>query len=152
MAELDLPRTPGTYVLVLLLPAREMVDVGALGRREFPGGIYLYTGSAFGPGGVRARIGRHLRSRKKLHWHIDYLLPQDRTREVWVLPSDHTVEHRVARRLREHPLTTVPVRGFGSSDCSCAAHLVYLPRLDSRSRLFQSLKPGGKTNWVRCRL
>jgi len=36
-------------------------------------GYYIYIGSAFGPGGVRARMLRHLRADKPKHWHIDYL-------------------------------------------------------------------------------
>ena len=36
-------------------------------------GQYAYVGSAHGPGGLRARVGRHLRTEKSLQWHIDYL-------------------------------------------------------------------------------
>jgi Uri superfamily endonuclease len=36
-------------------------------------GLYVYTGS--GGKNVLSRISRHLRKNKKMHWHIDYLLP-----------------------------------------------------------------------------
>ncbi|MDZ4245940.1 MAG: DUF123 domain-containing protein, partial [Dehalococcoidia bacterium] len=35
-------------------------------------GFYAYVGSALS--GLDKRIGRHLKTRKKLFWHIDYLL------------------------------------------------------------------------------
>ena len=34
-------------------------------------GCYVYAGSARGPGGIRARVRRHLRPDKTPHWHID---------------------------------------------------------------------------------
>jgi hypothetical protein len=65
-------RAPGTYVLILELTTRKVIQVGALGRIKFTAGWYAYAGSAFGPGGLAARINRHLMSAKKPHWHIDY--------------------------------------------------------------------------------
>lgn len=46
----------GTYILILSSPARSTIDVGRLGRMTLAHGYYLYVGSAFGPGGLRARI------------------------------------------------------------------------------------------------
>ena len=43
------------------------------GKLTLAAGQYAYVGSAHGPGGLRARVGRHLRAEKPLHWHIDYL-------------------------------------------------------------------------------
>jgi len=152
MSDIDFPPGAGCYVLVLMLSARENIEVGALGACEFQRGVYFYIGSAFGPGGVRARVGRHLHPHKQRHWHIDYLHPQDRTQEVWVLPTSGAVEHQVAHRLLEHPLTSVPVKGFGASDCSCAAHLLHARQSGSRTTLFQDLDRGWSVRWMRFRL
>ncbi len=152
MSDIDLSPDPGSYVLALILSAREKIEVGAMGSREFQRGLYLYAGSAFGPGGVRARVGRHLRHQKQHHWHIDFLQPQIRTKEVWILPSSREVEHQAAHRLQEHPLTTIPVAGFGASDCSCAAHLFYSRKPDSRTALFQDLDRDWDISWLRFHL
>ena len=74
---------PGTYVLILHLPHRATIDVGRLGRFQFPAGWYAYAGSAHGPGGLAARIARHLRSPKPLHWHVDYLRTKAQPDQVW---------------------------------------------------------------------
>jgi len=66
-------------VLILRLPCPATVNVGRLGRVRFPAGWYAYVGSAYGPGGLAARISRHLRPSKPSHWHLDYLL-----NEQWV--------------------------------------------------------------------
>ena len=71
MSEPGLPAAPGSYVLVLRadLPAR--LAIGSLGELEIRPGYYLYTGSAFGPGGLRARAGRHLAGRALLETSDD---------------------------------------------------------------------------------
>ncbi|HIQ09546.1 MAG TPA: DUF123 domain-containing protein, partial [Anaerolineaceae bacterium] len=56
-----LPSTPGAYALALRLERPVGLRVGALGVWDFPEGVYVYLGSARGPGGIRARLGRHLR-------------------------------------------------------------------------------------------
>jgi len=128
---------PGTYALLLKLDKQDRITVGKLGTFDFPMGYYLYVGSALGPGGLRARLARHRRhsksssqsssgqTGKKLHWHIDYLLQRVRLIEVWSVASEERLECKwgeVARRLSG---AQVPVRGFGSSDCRCPAHLIY---------------------------
>jgi len=52
----------GTYVLILILPERKKIDVGALGEINFEPGYYAYVGSALG--GMEGRIGRHLKRGK----------------------------------------------------------------------------------------
>ncbi len=67
-----LPR-PGTFALVLRRTDASAPCVGRLGRLALRPGHYVYVGSAQGPGGVRARLSRHLRQATRPHWHIDYL-------------------------------------------------------------------------------
>lgn len=115
----------GTYLLVLYLPNWHDIDVGSLGTLTFERGYYLYIGSAFGPGGLDARIRRHLRRVKKHRWHIDYLSAEASIIETWF--SNQSVKHecRWAKILEGVSDLGMPVIGFGSSDCSCASHLFY---------------------------
>jgi Uri superfamily endonuclease len=56
----NVPSAQGTYALLLNLPRAIHLRVGKFGAYRFPQGDYVYVGSAFGPGGLRARITRHL--------------------------------------------------------------------------------------------
>ncbi len=58
------------------------METGALGLLDVSPGWYVYIGSAFDPGGVRARCLRHWRGGRP-HWHIDYLRPLCRMQTVW---------------------------------------------------------------------
>ena len=58
----------GTYALLLHLDSQRRIAVGRLKEFDFPAGHYVYVGSALGPGGLGARIGRHLRPCTKAHW------------------------------------------------------------------------------------
>ena len=120
----------GTYALVLVLTHSRMIRVGKLGRFLFPAGYYVYIGSAFGPGGLASRIHRHLKKDKRLHWHIDYLRKQAVVEEVWISRGHTKSEHVWARFLENHSAASIPVKGFGCSDCTCSTHLFHV---DSRS-------------------
>ena len=121
----------GTYVLVLRLEGSEEITIGKLGTFTFPSGYYLYVGSALGPGGLEARLARHRRRGKKLRWHIDYLLERARLVEVWGVASTDRLECLWAQAARQLPGAEIPVPGFGSSDCRCPSHLIYLARKPS---------------------
>jgi Uri superfamily endonuclease len=116
----------GTYALVLHLEHREEIAVGKLGTFIFPAGYYLYVGSALGPGGLEARLARHRRRDKKLRWHVDYLLEHAQLVEVWSVASTDRRECLWAQAARKLPGSEIPVPGFGSSDCRCPSHLIYL--------------------------
>jgi len=115
----------GTYVLVLRLEEETHINVGKLGEFSFPAGHYLYVGSAQGGGGLAARVARHRRAEKKLHWHIDYLTRRADIIDVWYLESPRHLECVVAEAIAALPDAQVLVPGFGSSDCRCPAHLFY---------------------------
>ncbi|MFW6238158.1 MAG: GIY-YIG nuclease family protein, partial [Halanaerobiales bacterium] len=68
----DIPYDSGIYVLTVSLRDGREIEVGARGSIFFPGGYYYYCGSA--QKNLSARLSRHLRTEKKFHWHIDYLL------------------------------------------------------------------------------
>ncbi len=48
----------GSYALLMENRRCSSILVGALGEVEFKRGFYVYIGSAFGPGGVDARVRR----------------------------------------------------------------------------------------------
>lgn len=93
------------------------------GAAALPPGVYWYAGSAYGPGGLKARLGRHLKADKKVRWHVDRLTT-DPAVEVGFLAFPGARECALIRAL----LTAgaeVPIPRFGSSDCPvCPSHLV----------------------------
>jgi Uri superfamily endonuclease len=112
----------GGYVLLINLPRAQNVPVGNLGSIRFAVGVYAYVGSALG--GLEARIRRHLRTAKKKHWHIDYLLERAPVTRIIMAESGQRLECRLAARLSSR-FEAVP--GFGSSDCRCPGHLFFAP-------------------------
>jgi Uri superfamily endonuclease len=118
------PLGPGTYALLLRLSDAQQLRVGKLGRFDFPAGWYVYTGSACGPGGIAARVARHARAAKRLHWHIDYLLPPAELLGVWRAVGQRA-ECIWAQRIGSLPAAHICAERFGASDCRCRAHLFY---------------------------
>lgn len=111
--------SPGTYALVLQSARRASVTVGRLGAITLLPGTYIYVGSAFGPGGLAARVGRHCRRRKPVRWHIDYVRAHLEPLRVACDTSGARLEHRWAECLATRA-NGIP--GFGSSDCACHSH------------------------------
>jgi len=111
--------------LVLRLPRPTTIGVGRLGRVRFPAGWYVYAGSARGPGGLAARISRHLRSPKPLRWHVDYLRVDAQPVQIWYALGARRRECSWAQALSGLPGASIPVPHFGASDCHCPAHLVH---------------------------
>jgi len=117
-------KVPGVYQLHLQLDAPARIAVGRLGTFDFPAGRYIYTGSA--RGGLGARLARHRRSEKALHWHIDYLLQYARIVDITTVATSERLECALNAQALQQPGARIPVPGFGSSDCRCPAHLIYL--------------------------
>lgn len=116
--------TKGSYQLFLHLQKATVLQVGRLGTFLFPKGRYVYSGSALN--GLEARLARHRRQHKTLHWHIDYLLRHARITEITVYPSSRRVECVLNRHMLKRPGAEIIARGFGSSDCRCVSHLIFL--------------------------
>ena len=119
----------GTYILVLESKAEVYIQIGKLATLNLIPGFYLYVGSAFGPGGVKARVLRHNRETKKLHWHIDYLTKHLELAEVWYTYDNIRREHLWAELLSDTRPFTIPMKHFGASDCRCLSHLYYARKL-----------------------
>lgn len=129
MTHKNWPALPGTYVLVLEALKPLNVEVGRLGQIQLPPGRYAYVGSARGSGGLQARLTRHLRQAKRQHWHIDALTAVLPVVAVRAVADPRALECAWVRQLLALPGASVPIAGFGSSDCraGCPAHLVQLP-------------------------
>lgn len=115
----------GAYVLVLELPRAQRIAVGRLGTFDFAAGQYAYVGSAMNS--LEGRIRRYLAARKRLRWHIDYLLERAQVKMVLAIPGERALECAVSGRLAEGAGSSRPIAGFGSSDCRCRSHLHYWP-------------------------
>ena len=115
----------GTYVLILHAEHERTIRIGRLGYLQVVPGFYLYVGSAFGPGGLAARVAHHRKPSHRPHWHIDYLRPFLHVCDVWYCYHPVRREHTWAATINGLADLSVPLRGFGSSDCSCEAHLFY---------------------------
>lgn len=102
-------------------------EVGSLGTVELAPGRYAYAGSALGPGGVRARLERHLRAAGSRHWHVDHLRSAARPEAAWWVHGPERLECGWAEAAVGLPGAERAAPGFGASDCGCPGHLVRLP-------------------------
>ena len=126
------------YILLIEIEEELLLTIGKLGTFQFKPGFYLYVGSA--RKNLQARINRHLRYDKKLHWHIDYLLTEGEVTEVILIEENE--ECRIANTLRGISEVSFPVPGFGSSDCRCPGHLFYI----QEKNLWETI-PAHLRNW-----
>ena len=117
----------GLYLLLMKLERAKTITVGKLGSFTFEPGFYVYVGSAWGPGGIEARVRRHIRRARqgggKLHWHLDYLLPHVDELKAISLPGE-TDECGLADALAAALKAERFPPGFGAGDCRCAGHLL----------------------------
>jgi Uri superfamily endonuclease len=130
----------GVYLLLLSLPIPSTISIGRLGNCSFPAGYYLYVGSAHGPGGLSARLDRHIRREKRMHWHIDYLRSVAKLNEIWLLANHERAECRLAAATLTLPDAQIPVARFGASDCRCPSHLIYVPARPTATDLATTAK------------
>jgi Uri superfamily endonuclease len=147
----DLPVQPGTYALILQLAESKPLNVGKLGRFEPPPGIYVYLGSARGPGGLRGRLGRHLRGDGKRHWHIDHLVSVSVVKGIGYIGLGAGVtgcsptECSWSQAILVLPGASIPIPKFGASDCrsGCPAHLIHFAETGFLDELPTDLYPSG---------
>jgi len=139
---------PGTYALIFLSSREVRLDIGKLGNLQLKPGVYIYVGSAFGPGGLKARIAHHGKKARRPHWHIDYLGSFLDLSEIWYTYDPVGREHQWAQTLQSIRGATVPLAGFGSSDCRCKTHLFFRDARPSiktfRRKIRASIKNHGK--------
>jgi Uri superfamily endonuclease len=127
----------GLYILVINVEKGQKIKVAKLPETYYQPGFYLYVGRA--KRGLRKRVDRHLRSDKKLFWHIDYLLQKSKVDEVWI-KHDSLDECRAAKKIAQIAKASVILDNrFGASDCRCPGHLVYLSEFDDLSQVRKRL-------------
>ena len=113
----------GSYLLIVGISRKTRLQAGGLGARNFPKGYYVYVGSAMGD--LSARLARHQRKTKKLHWHIDFLTAGADRIVPLPIRSSEKLECGIAEALAT--ILEPGPGGFGSSDCRCATHLFFSP-------------------------
>ncbi len=114
----------GVYLLLVRVKEARPLRVGALGEVRLRKGYHAYVGRA--KRGLRARLSRHARGEgKRRRWHIDYLLEAAVLEEIWVLPLE-AGECETASGMAAGGGDREGLRGFGSGDCRCPGHLLYL--------------------------
>jgi Uri superfamily endonuclease len=134
------PNSAGAYVVAVAVATPIEVRCGGAAPALLQAGRYLYCGSAYGPGGLRARLGRHFRKAKSIRWHVDQLTTRGEVIGAWAIPQGDECE--LVQRLG---LLPVPVDGFGASDCArCRSHLLRWPHRVARSTIVAALAGRGE--------
>ncbi len=110
----------GSYILLIELPEEQTITIGSLKAIYFPRGYYAYIGSAMGK--FKSRLSYHLKSNKKPHWHIDYLLEKASITDIILCETEERIECTIAQAVNGQ-FDSIP--GFGSSDCKCNSHLFF---------------------------
>lgn len=115
----------GAYLLLLNNPSDFSKKIGRLGTRTFRKGYYVYVGSAMN--GLKARIKRHRRKQKKIHWHIDYVTPDPMTvtRTFDIRRDAPALEQKLAEKMVS--ICETGILGFGATDSPADSHLFYFP-------------------------
>lgn len=124
----------GIYMLLITLEDKE-IPIGSMGEIHFEKGYYIYAGSA--ARNLKSRVSRHLRKRKKFHWHVDYLLSESEKVQAFPIYTEKDLECRMASDLSE--IADGRVEKFGCSDCSCPSHLFYFKKNPLHNREFLDL-------------
>jgi Uri superfamily endonuclease len=112
------PSPKGTYIFLSYLDSASDIQMNKKGRTcHFSVGWYAYVGSAFGPGGLKARLNRHYAGSGKAHWNIDFFRRGVRPcRQAWVSYEQCKLESLWAAVLQRMPGVSVPVVNFGNAD------------------------------------
>jgi len=123
-----------TYVIGIRINKDIGILIGKLGNISFSKGFYVYIGSA--KNRLNARLRRHLSQNKKLFWHIDYLLKSNAAclKVIWV--GSNKSECSTARLIHQN-LNSRIIRDFGSSDCGCPGHLLFINKGMALRRLLK---------------
>lgn len=111
------------YTIYLSLENDCTIQIGKLGTFLFNKGTYIYVGSAKRQ--IESRINRHKKMNKKLHWHFDYLRPFGVITKI-ITYENSSGECGLYREILEMTSGITPIKGFGSSDCNCISHLIYI--------------------------
>lgn len=124
--------------MVIFLKEGVRLRIGKLGIHDFLPGYYVYAGSALG--GLHCRLKHHLKSEKRMHWHIDYLLQRAAVTQIWYALGQLRLECTWDAIVRGLPEAISSIPGFGASDCQCSSHLTYFTTIPSFNIFEQKLR------------
>ncbi|MBI9069976.1 MAG: DUF123 domain-containing protein [Melioribacteraceae bacterium] len=117
----------GIYILEIYSRKKFGVNHPKFEKVNFAGGYYYYIGSA--QKNFISRINRHLSSKKKLRWHIDYLLDSENctVKKVYAIENNSkNLECELVGKISSSIDIITHINGFGNSDCKkCKSHLIY---------------------------
>lgn len=131
----EIPALPGSYALLLALDHPLSLTVGRMEAFNFPPATYVYFGSAGGPGGLKARLQRHILGSPYPHWHIDSFRSAGVLKSIYFLstpnhspPPLSRLECAWSQAAAVTQSASIPAPHFGASDCQqgCPAHLIGL--------------------------
>jgi len=111
----------GSYVLLLWIDKDRKIKFGKNHNAYFKEGIYAYVGSALN--NLYKRLNRHFTYRKKLRWHIDYIIPYSKILGAIVIESPEKLESIIANHLA---LYYEYIPKFGATDTNDPSHLFYI--------------------------
>ncbi len=115
-----IPALPGAYLLLVELREGTFVRLRDKPKACLTPGLYIYAGSANGPGGLKGRVSRHMRCAKRSRWHIEQLTKNGAVLGAWIFPGG--IECDLVEMNSALP---VSIAGFGSTDCKrCRSHLL----------------------------
>lgn len=136
----------GDYMIVLRLQEDKDIVIGVKGIVHFPKGYYVYVGSA--KQNLAARLTRHQRKRKKMHWHIDYFRQEAEVTAVIPIRTADDLEHDIADSVNF--IASWSIAGFGCTDCHCSSHLFGFPDDPIHRRDFMKVVENFRMNRLFC--
>lgn len=121
----DLVSNSGIYLLEIYIPHEFNIDIKKFINQNFPNGYYYYAGSA--QKNMRKRLERHLKKKKTIYWHIDYITSRFDINKIFYFNNQSKdFECKLVSELQEYFGLKSVAPGFGNSDCSiCESHLLY---------------------------
>jgi sugar fermentation stimulation protein A len=125
----------GCYIIILRLKNDSRILIGRLGEVRFKRGYYLYVGSA--RSNLSQRIERHKRLIKRHHWNIDELRSAAEFHAALPIRASENLECEISGALSR--IAVWNVKGFGSSDCDCESHLLWMAEDPLKTRPFINL-------------
>jgi sugar fermentation stimulation protein A len=136
----------GDYMVVLHIQDDKDISIGAKGSIHFPKGYYVYVGSA--KQNLAARLARHQRKRKKMHWHIDYLRQEADVTAIIPIRTADDLEHELAGSVSS--IAPWSIAGFGCTDCQCSSHLFGFSDNPIHRRDFMEVVENFRMNRLSC--
>ena len=120
-----LPSLPGTYALVLRFSKRLEIVVGRLGVLECSRASTCTWAAPWGRAAWLPAWEGTAAARRRSAGTLITCGPRRHVEEVWYATGKSHRECRWASVLRALPGASVPLAGFGASDCGCPSHLCF---------------------------